>query len=561
MYSCHFFQEKAAVFELSGLAVQSQVGRKNTRKGCHANSFDYFSRILVQLISSVVSGRPFYLNELSIGIKMDTNNVVFNRNKLLTKLIWFSLALGLIVDIANKQNLEMIAVLGIAGSFIGLILTFLGMKRILEDKFKYLVVIAVAVFTYLLLSSSTSITTYILVYYGLAIISLYHDWKPIALMGLFNVIFTNYFFFHFRDTMFAGLEDKALVSFNLFLILVCGVLIAQSNIGIRMRKELEENYGIAKSNKNQLDQLLLQVKNTVKVLNGFSTSLKDNFSIIEQNSNEIASVFSEIASGIDSQNQSIADINETITANQNASKLVAETSVDMLTLSGRTSDSISEGGQEVESLKGEINKVNDNILETVTLMTELDDQAQQILMILNTLNGITKQTNLLALNASIEAARAGESGKGFSVVAEEIRSLAENSQKSTEVISAIINTVIGKIEQASEKVKVIDISFKTSKSSSDKVDDIFHHIIKDTDEVVDKAKLVKELIRNLTEDNSKISKDMNTISAGSEETAASIEEITANILEQNNRIQDIAKNYKDIDELNQRLSELVNEVK
>jgi methyl-accepting chemotaxis protein len=501
------------------------------------------------------------MDVLSMGIKMDSNNVVFNRNKLLTKLIWFSLGLGLIVDIANKQSLQMIAVLGIAGSFIGLILTFLAVKRILEDKFKYLVVLAVAVFTYLLLSSSTSITTYILVYYGLAIISLYHDWKPIALIDLFNLIFTNYFFFQFRDTMFAGLEDKALVSFNLFLILICGVMIAQSNIGIRMRKELEENYGMARSNKNQLDQLLLQVKTTVKVLRGFSTSLKDNFSVIEQNSKEITSVFSEIASEIDSQNQNIVDINETITANQNASKLVAETSVDMLTLTGRTSESISEGGEEVDSLKGEIDKVNDNILGTVALMTELNDQAQQILMILNTLNGITKQTNLLALNASIEAARAGESGKGFSVVAEEIRSLAENSQKSTEVISEIINTVIGTIEQASKKVTVIDTSFKTSKSSSDKVGDIFRQIIQDTEDVVDKAKLVKELIGNLDADNSKISGDMNTISAGSEETAASIEEITANIMDQNSRIEDIAKNYKDIDELNQKLSELVDNVK
>ncbi len=305
---------------------------------------------------------------------MEKDNVLFNRNKLLTKLIWFSLGLGLIVDVANKQSINMIAVLGIAGSIIGAILTVLAIKRIFEDKFKYLVVLAVAVFTYLLLSSSSSITTYILVYYGLAIISLYHEWKPIALMGIFNVIFTNYFFFHFRDTMFAGLEDKALVSFNLFLILICGVLIAQSNIGIRMRKELEENYSLSKSNKNQLDELLLQVKNTVKVLGGFSTSLNDNFAVIEQNSNEISSVFSEVSSGIDSQTQNIIDINETIIANQKDSKVVANTSEEMLTLSNHTSDSISEGGLEVESLKGEIDKVNDNILATVALMKELSSK-------------------------------------------------------------------------------------------------------------------------------------------------------------------------------------------
>ncbi len=498
---------------------------------------------------------------LGIGVGMEKDNVLFNRNKLLTKLIWFSLGLGIVVDIANKQSVQMIAVLVIAGGVIGSILTFLALKRILEDKLKYLVVLAVAVFTYLLLSTSSSITTYILVYYGLVIISLYHDWKPIALMGVFNLIFTNYFFFHFRDTMFMGVEDKALVSFNLFLILICGVLIAQSNIGTRMRKELEENYGKTEAGRKQLDELLLQVKNTVKVLGGFSTSLNDNFNVIEQNSNDISSVFSEIASGIDSQTQSIVDINEIMITNRDNSKVVAKTSEEMYTLSNQTSESIAEGGQVVEALKEEIDKVNDSVLETVNLMKELTGQAQQIVSILNTIDGITKQTNLLALNASIEAARAGESGKGFSVVAEEIRSLAENSRQSTEVISDIIRSVIEKIEVSSDKVMLINTSFKTSKTASDKVGDLFSNIILNTDNVVEKAKLVTEMTGNLDSETGKISGDMNSISAGSEETAASIEEITSNILEQNNRIQDIVKNYRDIDELSRRLEELVNDAR
>jgi methyl-accepting chemotaxis protein len=328
-----------------------------------------------------------------------------------------------------------------------------------------------------------------------------------------------------------------------------------------MRKELEENYGKVEAGKRQLDELLLQVKNTVKVLGGFSTSLNDNFNVIEQHSNDISSVFSEIASGIDSQTQSIVDINEIMITNRANSKVVAETSEEMFTLSNQTSMSITEGGQEVEALKEEIEKVNDSVQETVNLMKELTGQAQQIVSILNTIDGITKQTNLLALNASIEAARAGESGKGFSVVAEEIRGLAENSRQSTEVISDIIRSVIEKIEVSSDKVTLINTSFQTSKTASDKVGDLFSKIILNTDNVVEKAKLVTEMTGNLDSENGKISGDMNTISAGSEETAASIEEITSNILEQNNRIQDIVKNYRDIDELSRRLNELVNDAR
>jgi len=190
-------------------------------------------------------------------------------------------------------------------------------------------------------------------------------------------------------------------------------------------------------------------------------------------------------------------------------------------------------------------------------MTELNSQAQQVVSILNTINGITRQTNLLALNASIEAARAGESGKGFSVVAEEIRALAENSQKSTEIISDIIGNVIRKIELATNKVDVINSSFQTSKSSSDKFDNIFRQMIINTGNTVDKAKLVAEMIENLNIDYGRISGEINSLSAVSQETAASIEEVTANVLEQNDRIQDIVKNYNNIDELNQELSTLV----
>ena len=488
---------------------------------------------------------------------MEKNDLMYNRNKLLTKLVWLSIGLGLIVDIANKQSTRMIAVLGIAGGLIGIILTFLAIKGIFIDKFKYLVVIAVGVFTYLLLSSSTSITTYLLVYYGLALISLYHDWKPIAFMGTIQLIFTNYFFFHLHDTLFMNMENKSLVTFNLYLVLICAVLIVQCNIGIRMRKELAENYTKAENNKIQLDELLLQIKNTVNILKDFSTKLNDNFTTIEHNSEEISTVFSAIAAGMDSQTQNIVNINDTMETNQKHGQVVAKASTEMLSLSTQTSNSVSAGGVEVSALKAEIDTVNENILETVTLMTELNGQAQQIVTILNTINGITRQTNLLALNASIEAARAGESGRGFSVVAEEIRELAENSQKSTEIISDIINNVIHKIEQASDKVEVIHTSFQTSKSSSEKVDEVFRQIIINTNNAVVKAKLVTEMIENQENDTQKISKVINSLTAASQETAASIEEVTANILEQNNRIQNIVKEYNDIDELNQELSSLV----
>ncbi|HCQ90434.1 MAG TPA: methyl-accepting chemotaxis protein, partial [Clostridium sp.] len=107
--------------------------------------------------------------------------------------------------------------------------------------------------------------------------------------------------------------------------------------------------------------------------------------------------------------------------------------------------------KEIEELKGLVL----NTKELSNTVNELEKDSQDIQGILNIINQVSSQTNLLALNASIEASRAGEHGRGFSVIAEEIRKLSDESRESTEKIENIVKYILEKIFNIGEYMNII----------------------------------------------------------------------------------------------------------
>ena len=100
-----------------------------------------------------------------------------------------------------------------------------------------------------------------------------------------------------------------------------------------------------------------------------------------------------------------------------------------------------QGGSNVQSAVTEIRRVETAVNNIVRKMTVLGQQAHEISSIVNVIKEVADQTNLLALNAAIEAARAGESGRGFSVVADEVRNLAERTARSAQEITSMISNI------------------------------------------------------------------------------------------------------------------------
>ena len=279
-----------------------------------------------------------------------------------------------------------------------------------------------------------------------------------------------------------------------------------------MRKSLEESNEKSREDNIKLERMFAQTRKTVQTLNEFSSALMTNVKAMGETAKEITMAFSQIAASVDSQAQSVNDINGSMQKSNDQLLSVSDASTSMHALSGFTVETVNEGNSEINVLTDEFSKVGVNIDDTVTLMNDLNEQTNQIGVILNTINEISSKTNLLALNAAIEAARAGEHGKGFAVVAAEVRKLAENTQRSTEEIALILNEVQEKAENATKKVHAVHDSFESSKIVTQNVAAAFKKVNENTNNVLTNAQEVDEKIKSLQETLNKIVNETVSIS-------------------------------------------------
>lgn len=207
-----------------------------------------------------------------------------------------------------------------------------------------------------------------------------------------------------------------------------------------------------------------------------------------------------------------------------------------------------------------VEKLNASSVSNISIsksISALNDQMSEIREILLLISQISDNTNLLALNASIEAARAGEAGRGFAVVADEVRKLAEQSNQSTEQIQTIIMKTATMTESAFEEIyKEVDISkeniqFANESLASNRMmkENIVSaiHNVKDIHKMIEKQ---SRLTHSVNEMITGISEHIQKTTGNSEEAAALTEEQSANILE-------ISQSIKDLNQMSQSLSNLL----
>jgi methyl-accepting chemotaxis protein len=174
---------------------------------------------------------------------------------------------------------------------------------------------------------------------------------------------------------------------------------------------------------------------------------------------------------------------------------------------------VEEGNIYLQQGISEMQSISNTVEANSTLVQQLGQKSSEINVIIDVIKGISEQTNLLALNASIEAARAGEYGKGFSVVAQEIRKLAEASKTSTSQISEILSSIQ---EETTKLINAMEIEEKQT--------------VKGLEAIVQTGEKFNKILNSITE----VNKQIQEVSATSEEISASTEEISASFNEVSN---------------------------
>ncbi|WP_027631985.1 methyl-accepting chemotaxis protein [Clostridium hydrogeniformans] len=222
-----------------------------------------------------------------------------------------------------------------------------------------------------------------------------------------------------------------------------------------------------------------------------------------------------------------------------------------------TDQSSSEGKEIINDLTIKASQMIENNRELSHSVSEVNESVEEITSILIAIEGIAEQTNLLSLNASIEAARAGEAGRGFSVVAEEIRKLAEESSKSTNVIKNIIGNVQDK---SNNSVLAINNSTSILKEYIEIVkstEKVFERISKDISKVLKEAIEANRLNENIINEKKEVEDFINNITVSIDTTSSTTEEISASVEETIAMMESLDNNVKDFNALANRLQEKI----
>ncbi|MGB5854768.1 MAG: methyl-accepting chemotaxis protein [Oceanisphaera sp.] len=200
--------------------------------------------------------------------------------------------------------------------------------------------------------------------------------------------------------------------------------------------------------KDELGQLMDQMQHMTLNLRQLMSALIQSSTHIATSTEELLSVSEQSRSGV---NQQRMELEQVSTAMNEMAATVQEVARHAETAFGsaRTADSeASDGNQKVTLTISQIGKLSDDIQESLQTINQLEAESMNIGSILDVIKGVAEQTNLLALNAAIEAARAGEQGRGFAVVADEVRSLAQRTQKATAEIETLIHGLQSKVQES-----------------------------------------------------------------------------------------------------------------
>ncbi len=275
--------------------------------------------------------------------------------------------------------------------------------------------------------------------------------------------------------------------------------------------------------------MILQVQEAVQATASASAEISSGAEEVAAGAQEQSSQTSDVAAAMEEMSRTVIETASNATVAANASKAA--------------SDKAGEGMVKLNAEKEGMHKIVVASENTAKTISSLANKTEQIGEIVHVINDIAEQTNLLALNAAIEAARAGEQGRGFAVVADEVRSLAERTTKATKEIEKTISQ--------------IQVEAQDANKSMDEADKAIHNGLKMNKEV---GAVLADILQSVED----ISAQINQVAAASEEQSAAVGQVSGNIELINNvtgeaaaSIQQIAAASEDLNKLTENLSDLV----
>ncbi len=242
---------------------------------------------------------------------------------------------------------------------------------------------------------------------------------------------------------------------------------------------------------------------------------------------ELEAAIQQVKASSEVQKQSAAEAEEGMKQAAQAVEEVARSAQQMSSSAQQAAAIAQTGGQAVQETIQTMSRIQDQTLVSAQRVKELDRLGQQIGAIVETIEQIAEQTNLLALNAAIEAARAGEHGRGFAVVADEVRKLAEQAAASTKEISELIANVRHGVEQAVQAMESTSAEVERGFSRSTEANEALAQIVQAAQTVASEVQGVTAIAQQMSASVQQVLASVSSVRAAAEENAEAVQTMGA----------------------------------
>ncbi|MEO4053748.1 HAMP domain-containing methyl-accepting chemotaxis protein [Solibacillus sp. CAU 1738] len=304
-----------------------------------------------------------------------------------------------------------------------------------------------------------------------------------------------------------------------------------------------------------------KLRATIRSIHDVSETVASSSEELAQSSNEVKSgseqialTMQELATGAETQASSSSDLVETMTAFTRRIQETSQEGNELKEHSSHVQQLTATGKELMLSSTEQMDTINKIVLDSVQKVEGLNEQSAQISKLVSVIDDISNQTNLLALNAAIEAARAGEHGKGFAVVADEVRKLAEQVQFSVTDISTIVNRIQDETGSVTHSLQTGYEEVKKGTIQINETNMTFDEISGAVAEMTDNIDTISHNLYRVLQNTEEINTSIDSVASISQESAAGVEQTTATIEETVSTMEEIARGADQLASLAEQLN-------